>query len=117
GGSPRTEDPQGTCRSSWMPGSLDPRIRLRVDVPSMSAFTPSLPALTGSAPASVGTLPTPAGESTLAGIADQLGLSADALQVALREGRSIASLAEEQGVPRESVASFISAQIQQARQY
>jgi hypothetical protein len=84
----------------------------------MSAFIPSLPALTGSAPASPGALPpAPSGEGTLAGIAEHLGMSADGLRSALREGRSIAGLAEQQGIPRESVASFISAHIQRARQY
>jgi hypothetical protein len=83
----------------------------------MSAFTPSLPALTGSAPAAVGTLPSAPGESTLAGIAEQLGMSAESLQDALRDGRSIAGLAEQQGVPRESIGSFIAGQMQRARQY
>ena len=83
----------------------------------MRTVTPSLPALTGSTPAVLSALPAPGGEGTLAGIADQLGMSAEGLQTALREGRSIANLAEQQGVPRESIASFISAQIQRARQY
>jgi hypothetical protein len=82
----------------------------------MSAFTPSLPALAGSTPVGVGTL-SPAGgpESTLAGLADRLGMTADGLQTALKQGRSIAGLAEQQGVPRESVAEFVGSQIQQAR--
>jgi hypothetical protein len=89
-----------------------------VDVASMNAFSPSLPALAGTTPAVLGTLPTaPGGEGTLAGIAEHLGMSADSLQAALRDGQSIAALAEQQGVPRESVASFISTQIQRARQY
>jgi hypothetical protein len=83
----------------------------------MSAFTPSLPAVAGSAPAALGTLPSAPGESTLAGIAEQLGMSAESLQHALREGQSIANLAEQQGVPRESIGSFVAAQIQRARQY
>jgi hypothetical protein len=84
----------------------------------MSAFAPTLPAVTGSSPAALGTLPPPAGgESTLAGLAGQLGMSTEDLQSALKEGQSIAGLAEQQGIPRESVAGFISAQIQRARQY
>jgi hypothetical protein len=83
----------------------------------MSAFTPSLPALTGSAPAALGTLPSAPGESTLAGLATHLGLSTEDLQSALKQGRSIAELAEQQGVPREAAASFLSTQMQRARQY
>jgi hypothetical protein len=83
----------------------------------MSAFTPSLPALAGSAPASLGTLPPAPGEGTVAGIAEQLGMIAEDVQQALRAGQSIAGLAEQQGVPRESVAAFIENQIQQARRY
>ncbi len=84
----------------------------------MSAFTPSLPAVTGSTPVAVGNLPpAPGAESTLAGLADRLGMSADSLQSALKQGQSIAGLAEQQDVPRESVAEFVAAQIQQARSY
>jgi hypothetical protein len=84
----------------------------------MSAFTPSLPAVTGSTPGAVGTLPpVSGGESTLGALADQLGMSADSLQSALKQGQSIAGLAEQQGVPREAVAQFVGAQIQQARSY
>lgn len=79
----------------------------------MSAFTPSLPALAGSTPVGLGNLsPT---ESTLGGLADRLGMSADSLQSALRQGQSIAGLAEQQGVPRETVAEFVGSQIQGAR--
>ena len=83
----------------------------------MSAFTPSLPALTGSAPAALSTLPSAPGEGTLAGLATHLGMSTEDLQGALKQGRSIAELAEQQGVPRESAASFLSAQMQRARQF
>lgn len=83
----------------------------------MSAFTPSLPALAGSPPATVSTLSSGSGEGTLAGIAEQLGMSTDSVQQALRDGQSIASLAEQQGVPRESVGTFIGTQIQRARLY
>jgi hypothetical protein len=82
----------------------------------MSAFTPTLPALTGSAPAALGTLPAP-GEGSLSGLAAHLGMSTEDLQSALKQGRSIAELAEQQGAPRESAASFLSAQIQRARLY
>jgi hypothetical protein len=82
----------------------------------MSAFTPSLPAAAGSTPGAVGTLPTaPGPEGTLAALASRLGMSADALQSALKQGESIAGLAEHQGVPRDSVAEFVASQIQQAR--
>ena len=82
----------------------------------MSAFTPSLPALAGSTPVGLGTL-SPAGgpESTLGGLASRLGMTADSLQSALKQGQSIAGLAEQQGVPRETVAEFVGSQIQGAR--
>jgi hypothetical protein len=96
-----------------------PRLKecLRVDVPSMSAFSPSLPAVNGSTSATVGTLPPSPGEGTLAGIADRLGMSSEDLQAALTQGQSIAGLAERQGVPRESVAGVVATQMQRARQY
>jgi hypothetical protein len=63
-------------------------------------------------------LPTPTGgESTLAGIAEHLGMSAEELQSALKQGQSLAGLAEQQGVSRESIGTFIGAQIQRARMY
>ncbi len=83
----------------------------------MSAFTPSLPAVAGSTPVAVGTLPPSGAEGTLGALADRLGMSADSLQGALKQGQSIAGLAEQQGVPREAVAQFVAAQIQQARSY
>jgi hypothetical protein len=89
-----------------------------VDVPSTSAFTPNLPSPSGSLAAALASLPAPsAGEGTLAGIAGQLGMSAEDLQSALKQGQSIASLAEQQGVSRESIGSFLGAQIQRARLY
>lgn len=89
-----------------------------MDVPSTSAFTPNLPAASGSLAAALASLPAPsAGEGTLAGIAGQLGMSADDLQTALKQGQSLASLAEQQGVPRESLGTFIGAQMQRARLY
>ena len=84
----------------------------------MSVFTPSLPVLPGSVPAGVGTLMPPAGpEGTLGALANRLGMDADGLQSALKQGQSIAGVAEQQGVPREAVAEFLGAQIQQARSY
>ena len=88
-----------------------------MDVPSTSAFTPSLPALAGSPPATVSTPSSGSGEGTLAGIAEHLGMSTDTVQQALRDGQSIASLAEQQGVPRDSVGTLIGTQIQRARLY
>jgi hypothetical protein len=44
-------------------------------------------------------------------------MSAEDLQAALKQGRSLASLAEQQGVSRESIGSFIGSQIQRARMY
>ncbi len=61
--------------------------------------------------------PASAGEGTLAGIAEQLGMSAEDLQGALKQGQSIASLAEQQGVSRESIGTYIGTQIQRARLY
>jgi hypothetical protein len=81
----------------------------------MSAFTSSLPALAGSSPVAVGTLAASGTEGTMAGLAARLGMSAENLQGALKQGQSIAGLAEQQGVPRESVAEFVATQIQQAR--
>jgi len=82
----------------------------------MSVFTPTLPAVAGSTSIGVGNLPQADGpESTLTVLAGRLGMSADGLQSALKEGQSIAGLAEQQGVPRESVAEVVAAQIQQAR--
>ncbi len=57
------------------------------------------------------------GDGTLAGIAGQLGMSAEDLQSALKQGQSIAAVAEQQGVSRESIGSFIGTQIQRARLY
>jgi hypothetical protein len=89
-----------------------------VDVPATSALTPSLPAASGSLAAAVASLPTsPAGEGTLAGIAAELGMSAEDLQSALKQGQSLAGLAEQQGVSRESIGAFIGTQIQRARMY
>jgi hypothetical protein len=89
-----------------------------VDVPSTSAFTPSLPSASGSLAAAMASLPAPAGgESTLAGIAEHLGMSAEDLQSALKQGQSLAGLAEQHGVSRESIGTFIGAQIQRARMY
>jgi hypothetical protein len=89
-----------------------------VDVPPTSAFTPNLPAATGSLAAALASLPPPpANEGTLAGIAAQLGMGAEDLQAALKQGQSLASLAEKQGVPREAIGTFIGAQIQRARLY
>jgi hypothetical protein len=87
-----------------------------VDVPPMSAFTPTLPAAAGSSPAAVGSLPAaPGAEGTLAALANRLGMSADGLHAALKQGQSIAGLAEQHEIPRESVGEFLGAQIQQAR--
>jgi hypothetical protein len=89
-----------------------------VDVPSTSAFTSSLPTASGSLAAAVANLPaSPAGEGTLAGIAAQLGMGAEDLQSALKQGQSLASLAEQQGVSRDSLGAFIGTQIQRARMY
>jgi hypothetical protein len=44
-------------------------------------------------------------------------MSAEDLQTSLKQGQSLASLAEQQGVSRESLGSFIGAQIQRARMY
>lgn len=89
-----------------------------MDVPSTSALTSNLPAVSSSLAAAVASLPpSPAGEGTLAGIAAQLGMSAEDLQSALKQGQSLASLAEQQGVSRESLGTFIGAQIQRARMY
>jgi hypothetical protein len=63
-------------------------------------------------------LPAPTGgESTLAGIAEHRGMSAEELQGALKHGQSLAGLAAQQGVSRESIGTFIGAQIQRARMY
>lgn len=63
-------------------------------------------------------LPAPTGgESTLAGIAEHLGMNAEDLQSALKQGQSLAGLAEQQGVSRESIGTFVGAQIQRARMY
>jgi hypothetical protein len=89
-----------------------------VDVPSTSAFTSSLPTASGSLAAAIATLPpSPAGDGTLAGIAAQLGMGAEDLQAALKQGQSLSSLAEQQGVSRESLGAFIGTQIQRARMY
>jgi hypothetical protein len=89
-----------------------------VDVPSTSAFTSSLPSASGSLAAAMASLPAPTGgESTLAGIAEHLGMNAEDLQRALKGGESLAGLAEQQGVSRESIGTFIGSQIQRARMY
>ena len=89
-----------------------------MDVPSTSAFTSSLPSASGSLAAAIASLPAPTGgESTLAGIAEHLGMSAEDLQGALKQGQSLAGLAEQHGVSRESIGTFIGAQIQRARMY
>ena len=89
-----------------------------MDVPSTSAFTSNLPSTSASLAAAMASLPpSPAGEGTLAGIAGQLGMSPEDLQSALKQGQSLAGLAEQQGVSRESLGTFIGAQIQRARLY
>jgi hypothetical protein len=89
-----------------------------VDVPTTSAFTSSLPSASGSLAAAMANLPaSTGGESTLAGIAEHLGMSAEDLQSALKQGQSLAGLAEQQGVSRESIGGFIGTQIQRARMY
>jgi hypothetical protein len=89
-----------------------------VDVPTTSAFTSSLPNASGSLAAAMANLPVPSGgEGTLAGIAAHLGMSAEDLQAALKQGQSLAAVAEQQGVSRESIAGFIGTQIQRARMY
>ncbi|HET6866850.1 MAG TPA: hypothetical protein VFH80_13105 [Solirubrobacteraceae bacterium] len=60
---------------------------------------------------------TAGGESTLAGIAEHLGMSTEDLQSALKGGQSLAGLAEQEGVSRESIGTFIGAQMQRARMY
>ncbi len=63
-------------------------------------------------------LPAPTGgESTLAGIAEHLGMSTENLQSALKGGQSLAGLAEQHGVSRESIGTFVGDQIQRARMY
>ena len=77
-----------------------------MDVPSISAFNPTLPPVAGSTPAGVDNLPAAPGPgSTLTVLADRLGMSADVVQSALKQGQSIAGLAEQQGVLRETVAA------------
>jgi hypothetical protein len=89
-----------------------------VDVPTTSAFTSSLPTASGSLAAAAANLPVATGgDGTLAGIAAHLGMSADDLQAALKQGQSLAVVAEEQGVSRESIGGFIGTQIQRARMY
>jgi hypothetical protein len=89
-----------------------------VDVPTTSAFTSSLPTAGGSLAAAMANLPLPAGgDGTLAGIAAHLGMSADDLQTALKQGQSLAAVAEQQGVSRDSLGAFIGTQIQRARMY
>ena len=89
-----------------------------MDVPTTSAFTSSLPTASGSLAAAMANLPAPTGdEGTLAGIAAHLGMSADDLHAALKQGQSLATVAEQQGVSRESIAGFIGTQIQRARMY
>jgi hypothetical protein len=89
-----------------------------VDVPTTSAFTSSLPTASGSLAAAMASLPVPTGgDGTLAGIAAHLGMSADDLQAALKQGQSLAAVAEQQGVSRESIGGFIGTQIQRARMY
>ena len=89
-----------------------------MDVPSTSVFTPSLPSASGSLAVAMASLPAPTGgESTLAGIAAHLGMSAEDLQSALKQGQSLAGLAQQHGVSRESIGTFIGAQIQRARLY
>ncbi|MGN6871282.1 MAG: hypothetical protein ACTHMY_23040 [Solirubrobacteraceae bacterium] len=87
-------------------------------MPSTSAFTSSLPSASGSLAAAVASLPAPTGgESTLAGIAEHLGMSTEDLQSALKGGESLAALAEQHGVSRESIGTFIGSQMQRARMY
>jgi hypothetical protein len=63
-------------------------------------------------------LPAPTGgESALASIAEHLGMSTEDLHSALKQGQSLAGLAEQHGVSRESIGTFIGAQIQRARMY
>jgi hypothetical protein len=59
--------------------------------------------------------PTPALNGTLSGIAQQLGMSLDDVQSALKQGASISSLAAQQGVSRPSLVSSVQSAIQSSR--
>jgi hypothetical protein len=60
--------------------------------------------------------PTPALHGTLAGISQQLRMSMSSVQGALKQGSSIAQLAQQQGVSRDALVQSIENQIQQTRQ-
>ena len=60
--------------------------------------------------------PTPALNGTLAGIAQQLGMSVPNVQSALKQGSSVTDLANQQRVSRDALVSQVQAQIQQTRQ-
>ena len=59
--------------------------------------------------------PTPALNGTLAGTAQQLGMSMGDVQSALKQGASITSLAAQQGVSRPSLVSSVQSAVQSSR--
>ena len=56
--------------------------------------------------------PTPTLNGTLSGIAQNLGMSLGNVQSALKQGASITSLAQQQGVSRQALVTSVQSQIQ-----
>jgi hypothetical protein len=88
-----------------------------VNVQSAGGAASGVTAVTGTTPTTMASPPpTAAMTGTLAGISQQLGMSATAVQGALGQGQSISDLATQQGVSRSALVASVQAQIQQSRQ-
>lgn len=83
----------------------------------ISSLNPSVSAVGGAKPMTMTSPPpTPSLNGTLGGIAQQLGMGVGDVQAALRQGASITSLAQQQGVSRDTLVASVQEQVEQGRQ-
>jgi hypothetical protein len=88
-----------------------------MDIASLQDQQASVTAVNGATPMTMTSPPpTAALHGTLSGIAQQLGMSVSGVQSAIKQGASIADLAQQQGVPTGSIVQSIEAQVQKSRQ-
>lgn len=87
-----------------------------MSIQPITAATPGLTAVTGTPTTMTSPPPTPVLNGTLAGIAQNLGMSLDQTKTALKQGSSISDLAAQQGVSRSSLVQLVQSGIQESRQ-
>lgn len=88
-----------------------------MSIQSLGNVNPSVTAVSGTTPTTMTSPPpAPALNGTLAGISQQLGMSAGAVQSALKKGSSINDLAQQRGAPRNTLLQSVEGQVQQSRQ-